>query len=126
MCQEYFEYYIRYRRIEILATSSQYPDYKGFFCAGYGLKKSWPNLAIDAIGLIPEVEGGASLVRKIGNFKGYRGIVADQYGKRVIKAVNEGFADAHAAEHGANIGRGIGEKDWAGLGLTLAGFFIPP
>jgi RHS repeat-associated protein len=99
-----------------------YPDYKGFFCLGYGLKRSWPNLAIDAIGLIPEVEGGSQLVRRIGNFKGYRGIVADNYGKGVIKAVNGGIENAHYAEKGANLGRGIGEGDLAGVGLTIAGF----
>ena len=99
----------------MVQTSSHYPDYKGFFCLGYGLKNSWPSFAVDAIGLIPEVGGAGTVARKIGNFNGYKGIVADNFGKAAIEQI-------HGAKDTFNATQGGMKGDATGVGLAVAGF----
>jgi len=113
--QYYLNYYSQYRQVIPLQTRSHYPDYKGFFCLGYGLKNSWGSMAIDSIGLIPEGGGAGTVARKIGNFVGYRGKVADNFGKAAIKQFS-GANNTYGATQGAAKG------DLTGTGLAVAGF----
>ena len=113
--QYYLNYYIRYRQVILLQTGGHYPDYKGFFCLGYGLKNSWGSMAIDSIGLIPEGGGAGTIARKIGNFNGYRGAVADQFGKAAVKQISGAGSTIGATQS-------AGKGDPAGVGLAVAGF----
>ena len=73
------------------------------------------SVGIDAIGLIPEAGGVA---RMIGHGAGYRGVVADQLGSKVIKA----FGASTSTVQGLN---GLGDTSVEGVvstGLTVAGF----
>lgn len=74
-----------------------------------------PEIAIDAIGLIPEGGGASTIARKIGNFNGYRGIVADNFGKAAIEQV-------HGAKDTFSVTQGAGKGDWVGTGLGIVGF----
>ncbi|HEX3942411.1 MAG TPA: hypothetical protein VHX11_13075 [Acidobacteriaceae bacterium] len=87
------------------------------------------HVGIDAIGLIPEAEGftkvfeneaGYQLARAVGNSAGYSGVVATQYGMKVV-AQGKGAA---AAIGGAF---GLGDTSAQGrisTGLTVAGFIL--
>jgi hypothetical protein len=81
-------------------------------CVTGEFKKASLGLGIDAIGLIPE---GGGVARLIGHGAGFRGVVADQAGKSVIKAF-KGSTNALGGASAAN------ERDWTGIGLTIAGF----
>jgi hypothetical protein len=73
------------------------------------------HVGIDAIGLIPEA-GGIS--RVIGHGAGYRGVVADRVGFKVVDA----FGKSTGAVSGL---AGLGDTSQEGLvstGLTVAGF----
>ena len=82
---------------------------------------------IDAIGLIPEAEGftkvfentaGYQIARAVGNSAGYRGVVATQYGMKVVPHGQR----AVGAISGAF---GLGDTSVEGrvsTGLTVAGF----
>lgn len=72
-------------------------------------------MAIDAIGLIPEAGGVA---RTIGHGAGYRGIVADQVGSKVVKAVG---ASANTAS-GLSSLSDTSPEGLLSTGLTVAGF----
>jgi RHS repeat-associated protein len=70
------------------------------------------HVGIDAIGLIPEAGGVARL---IGHGAGYRGVVADQLGNRIIKGVGAS----------ANIGSGVlGLGDTSAEGLISTGLIV--
>lgn len=72
-------------------------------------------VGLDSIGLIPEAGGAESLARDIGNWRGYRGIVADNFGRGIIRYAKGGA-------NGASLGNGLGEQDWMSTGLAVAGF----
>ena len=84
------------------------------------------SVAVDSLGFIPgekdvqaAVEiGSGSLARQIGNWNGYRGIVADRFGARFIAT---GSQDVKAVQAGYGIGSGVGVGDWASAGLSAVG-----
>jgi hypothetical protein len=70
---------------------------------------------VDSIGLIPEAGG---IARIIGHQAGYVGVVADQTGSKLIKAVGASTGSVQGL-------RGLTDTSPAGLlstGLTVAGF----
>lgn len=81
---------------------------------------------VDALGFIPgekDVQaavdiGSGTFARQIGNWNGYRGIVADQFGARFIAS---GSQDVKAVGLGYGIGSGGATGDWISLGLNVAG-----
>ena len=92
------------------------PWYKNS-CVTGALKTGAINAGIDAIGFIPEAGG---LARMIGHGSGYRGVVADQLGHRVIKAVGKTAGVENSAI-------GFDSSDWTSYvsaGITI-GDFIP-
>jgi len=99
-----------------LAPSNGTPWYKNA-CVTGALKTGAINAGIDAIGFIPEAGGVA---RMIGHGAGYRGVVADQLGKRVIKAVGKTASTENSLI-------GFDSSDWTSYvsaGITI-GDFIP-
>lgn len=84
-------------------------------CIAHAIGEGLLEGSIDSIGLIPGGGGARSIVRRIGNRAGYRGIVADNFGRSVV----------HQAEIGGGIYGGstaLAKQDWLGLGLDVAGF----
>ena len=84
-------------------------------CVTSALAKGALSVGVDAIGLIPEAGGVA---RVIGHQAGFVGVVADQTGSRVIKAVGASTGTVQ----GLN---GLFDTSPTGLlstGLTVAGF----
>jgi hypothetical protein len=69
-------------------------------------------VGIDAIGLIPE---GGLVSRAVGNYAGYRGIVATQQGTKAVQAV----------KMGAGIGStGVGVQETSATGLVSSGLGV--
>jgi len=101
--------------------------YESLFCLSDALKENGFQLALDAIGLIPEAEGftkvfentvGYQLARAVGNNAGYRGVVATQYGMKAVAQGKGGVAMINSA-------LGLGDRSVEGrisTGATLAGF----
>jgi len=84
-------------------------------CVTSALAKGALSVGVDAIGLIPEAGGVA---RVIGHQAGFVGVVADQAGSRIVKAVGASTSTAQ----GLN---GLFDTSPEGLvstGLTVAGF----
>jgi len=73
------------------------------------------SVGIDAIGLIPEGGGAGTVARKFGNYFGYRGIVADNFGRKAIQQANAGA-------NTFSLTQGVAGQDWLSTGLTVAGF----
>ena len=100
------------------------PWYKS--CTAKALGSGVLSIGIDALGFIPgekdvqaAVEiGSGTVARQIGNWNGYRGIVADQFGARFIASQSQNVS---AAASGYGIGNGVGTGDWLGAGLSAAG-----
>jgi hypothetical protein len=90
------------------------PWYKNS-CITDALGKGALSIGVDAIGLIPEGGGAKTVARGIGHWAGYRGIVADNFGKAAIHQV-AGGADTFS------LTQGLGEQDWISTGLSVAGF----
>lgn len=72
-------------------------------------------MGLDSIGLIPVAGGAGTLARRFGNMKGFRGIVADQFGSRAIRTSQD-------MSGGFSIADGLNSEDGIGIGLTLVGF----
>jgi hypothetical protein len=84
-------------------------------CTAKAIGNGLLHVGIDSIGLIPEAGG---IARVIGHQAGYVGVVADQAGSRVIKAVGASTSTVQ----GLN---GLFDTSPTGLlstGLTVAGF----
>lgn len=102
------------------------PWYKNSCIVG-ALGNAALHVGIDAIGLIPEAEGftkvfentaGYQLARAVGNTAGYRGVVATQYGMKVVTQGKGAVAIVNEAF-------GLGDTSVEGrisTGLTVAGF----
>ena len=73
------------------------------------------DVAIDSIGFIPGGRGAGSIARHIGNRAGFRGIVADNFGRSSLRQ-----ADKVGALYGG--ATALSGEDWVGLGLDVAGF----
>jgi RHS repeat-associated protein len=67
------------------SNAPQTPWYKT--CTATAIGNGLLHVGIDAIGLIPE---GSVVARPLGNYFKYRGIVADQFGAKAIRAVKMG------------------------------------
>jgi hypothetical protein len=90
------------------------PWYKNS-CITSALGDAALSVGIDAIGLIPEAGG---IARVIGHQAGFRGVVADQLGAKLIKSVGGSTSAVHGLA-------GLGDTSPDGListGLTIAGF----
>ncbi len=87
------------------------PWYKNS-CITNALGKGAFHIAIDAIGLIPE---GGLVSRAVGNFAGYRGIVATQQGTKAIQAVKTGTGISST---------GVGSNDTSGTGVIGTGLGV--
>jgi hypothetical protein len=100
----------------VTAPNNGTPWYKNA-CVQDALKTGAINAGIDAIGFIPEAGG---LARMIGHGSGYRGVVADQLGHRVIKAVGKTGSVENSAI-------GFDRSDWTSWvsGAITVGDFIP-
>jgi len=106
------------------APSNATPWYKS--CTAKALGSGALSIGVDALGFIPgekdvqaAVEiGSGTVARQIGNWNGYRGIVADQFGARFIAGQSQNVS---AAASGYSIGNGAGTGDWLGTGLAVAG-----
>jgi RHS repeat-associated protein len=94
--------------------NGQRPWYKNS-CITDALTFGAIDVAADAVGLIPGVGGAKTVARRIGNRIGYKGIVADRYGKQAIKQLND-RANAYS------LTQGLGGRDWVSVGLDVAGF----
>lgn len=102
------------------------PWYKNSCITG-ALGNAALHVSIDAIGLIPEAEGftkvfentaGYQLARTVGNTAGYRGVVATQYGMKVVPQGKGTVAMVNGAF-------GLGDTSVEGrisTALTVAGF----
>jgi len=107
-----------------LAPNNATPWYKS--CTAKALGSGALSIGVDALGFIPgekdvqaAVEiGSGTIARQVGNWKGYRGIVADQFGARFIAGQSQNVMYAGA---GYSIGNGAGTGDWLGTGLAVAG-----
>jgi hypothetical protein len=98
----------------LLPQAQAQPWYKNS-CVTGALGKGALSVGIDSIGLIPEAGG---IARVIGHQAGYVGVVADQTGSNIIKAVGGSTGTAQ----GLN---GLTDTSPTGLlstGLTIAGF----
>jgi hypothetical protein len=84
-------------------------------CVGNALAAGALKASVDSIGLIPGGGGAKSIARRLGNLRGYRGAVADNYGKRAIGRT-QGVSDVNSIVGYLNGG------DAAGLALDVAGF----
>lgn len=84
-------------------------------CVLRAIGKAALSAGIDSIGLIPEGGGAKTIARRIGNRLGYRGIVADNLGKSIVKAGHHLGESASLTEH-------LGDEDLFGLALDFAGF----
>jgi RHS repeat-associated protein len=73
------------------------------------------NIGVDAIGLIPE---GAGAARLYGNWRGYRGIVADQVGAKIVGQIR----NVKAGATGGGLGNALADADWGSISLTAVGF----
>src|SRR5579884_2029287 len=116
------------RPTNTVATISAAPTpwYKNS-CITTALGNAALKVGIDAIGLIPEAEGftkafentaGYQLARAIGNFAGYQGVVATQYGMKVVAQGKGAIAMVNGAFR-------LGDTSVDGListSLTIAGF----
>ena len=91
------------------------PDPESTSCITSALGAGALDIGLDAIGLIPEGGGAKTVARDIGHWAGYRGVVADNFGKEVLEQVGD-FKD------GYDIGEGVAEQDWWSIGFTVAGF----
>ena len=96
------------------AGHNRTPWYKNS-CVTSALGEGALSVGVDAIGLIPEGGGAKTVARSLGNWVGYRGIVADQFGKAAIQQV-KGGADT------LSLTQGLGGQDWISTGLSVAGF----
>jgi RHS repeat-associated protein len=96
------------------ATMYTTPWYENSCITG-DLESGLLKVGIDATGLIPEGGGASTIARKIGNFNGYRGIVADNFGKAAIEQL-------HGAKDTFNLTQGLGEGDVLEAGLAVVGF----
>jgi hypothetical protein len=89
-------------------------------CTAKAIGSGLLHIGIDAIGLIPE---GGLVSRAVGNFVGYRGIVATQQGTKALQAVQMGTAIGSAGvfsndtSYTGLISTGLGA---AGIVATLA------
>jgi hypothetical protein len=81
-------------------------------CTAKAIGNGLLHVGIDAIGLIPE---GGLVSRAVGNYAGYRGIVATQQG---TKALQGGKVGAGIASTGVN------SEDSSGLGLAQTGLGV--
>lgn len=72
-------------------------------------------IGVDAIGLIPEGGGAKTIARGVGHWGNYRGIVADQFGKKVIQTAKGGQGTF-------GLTQGVSQEDWVSTGLSVAGF----
>ena len=72
---------------------------------------------IDAVGLLPE---GGALSKAIGNYAGYRGIVAAQQETKALQGVKLGTGIV-------TTNLGAEDTSWIGVGKTIAGVagFVP-
>jgi hypothetical protein len=86
-------------------------------CVTDALKTGAINAGIDSIGFIPEAGG---IARMIGHGSGYRGVVADQLGHKVITAVGKTTETVNSAA-------GASGSDWTSWvsGVITVGDFIP-
>jgi len=99
------------------ALAPQTPWYRNP-CVRGALGKGALEVGVDSIGLIPEAGGVA---RILGHQAGYVGVVADQFGHRIIESVGH---TAEAEQGMLNVGD-TSQTGLASTGLTIAGF-IPP
>jgi RHS repeat-associated protein len=86
-------------------------------CVTNALKTGAIDAGVDAIGFIPEAGG---IARMIGHGGGYRGVVADQLGHSVVKAVGKTAGTVNSAA-GAN---SSDWTSWVSAGITV-GDLIP-
>jgi RHS repeat-associated protein len=106
------------------ASSSGTPWYKT--CIAKALGSGALSIGLDALGFIPgekDVEaaveiGSGSVARQIGNWNGYRGIVADRFGARFIADQSQNVREA---AEGGEIGNGAGTGEWLEAGIHAAG-----
>jgi RHS repeat-associated protein len=84
-------------------------------CVATALGEGAFSIGVDAIGLIPEAGGAKTLARRIGHWRGYRGIVADQTGRAAIRGASD-TSDYYG------IVQGINGRDGAEVALGVAGF----
>jgi hypothetical protein len=73
------------------------------------------SIGADAIGLIPAGGGARTFARSFGNWSGYRGIVADNFGKAAIKQAKGGAGTF-------SLTQGVAGQDLISTGLSVAGF----
>jgi hypothetical protein len=108
------------RSAHFVAPSNATPWYQT--CTAQALGTGALSVGLDSIGLLPEgkaIEIGAeTAARQIGNLNGYRGIVADQFGRKVLTSAS---VSAKGAASGISLGQGVTEGDWIQGGLTVAG-----
>jgi hypothetical protein len=97
-----------------IAPNNATPWYKNS-CVTSALGEGALEMGVDAIGLIPEGGGAKTLARGIGNFNGYRGIVADNFGKAAIQQVAGGARTF-------SLTQGLATTDWGSVGLAAVGF----
>jgi RHS repeat-associated protein len=101
-------------RFPTVSAASGSPWYKNSCITG-ALASGALQAGVDSIGLIPEAGG---IARVIGHQAGYVGVVADQLGNKVVKAVGESTGTVSSLA-------GLGDSSPEGLlstGLTVAGF----
>jgi RHS repeat-associated protein len=101
-------------------TTQQTPWYQT--CTAKALAKGLASAGVDAIGLLPEgglvkvAEKGIekAAARQIGNFAGYRGIVADQLGTKIVEGVKNQYSVLHTYSESGDI-------SYTGLASTTLG-----
>ena len=84
-------------------------------CLTDALKIGALTVGVDAIGLIPEGGGAKTIARGIGHWGNYRGIVADQFGAKVIH-------QAGGVSNTLTLTGGLRDADWVSIGVGVAGF----
>jgi hypothetical protein len=97
------------RSAHFVAPSNATPWYQT--CTAQALGTGALSVGLDSI-------GAETAARQIGNLNGYRGIVADQFGRKVLTSAS---VSAKGAASGISLGQGVTEGDWIQGGLTVAG-----
>lgn len=89
-------------------------------CTAQALGNGLISEAIDSVGLIPggkDIEIGAeTIARQVGHMKGYRGIVADQYGRRVLTGAGSRLKGAAT---GISLGQSVTGDDKVSTTLNV-------
>jgi RHS repeat-associated protein len=96
-------------------TPSNAPPSYQSACVTDALKIGGVTIGVDLLGVIPGAKGAGTVARGIGHWANYRGIVADNFGLKVIE-------QAGTVSNTVTLTGGLRDADWVSIVLGVAGF----